>query len=129
MAYLIVEQSEVVVHLRALERLAAWRREVRVPIECLRMVHVEEAPLAGVSLLRLPGMAWPGVFAVGSRRRGGRREFVAVQARLAAVVLEAEGAHWDRVAFSHPDAVNVAAALAGLLLARGPGRSGPTQRR
>ena len=85
------------------------------------MVHVEEAPLAGLSLWRLPGLSWPGLFAVGSRTHGGVREFAAVRAGQPAIVLDAEGARWDRLVISHPDAVNVAAELAGLLLGRGPG--------
>ena len=82
----------------------------------LRMVHVEGTPLAGVSLLRLPGLSWPGAFVFGSRRRRGRKEFVAARAGLPAVVLEAEGGEWDRVVVSHLKAVEMAAELAALLL-------------
>lgn len=128
MAHLIVKGSEVIVRLQALEGLAAWRRELRVPIECLRMVHVEEVPLSGLARLRLPGLSWPGTFTIGSCRRDGRREFAAVHAGLPAVVLDAEGARWDRVVVSHRDAVKVAAELAGLILSRGPGHGGPSQR-
>ncbi len=121
MARLTVEQLDVVVRLETLEGLAAWRRQLRVPLGCVRMVHVEEAPLARLSLWRLPGLAWPGRFAVGSRTRHGVREFVAVRAGQPAIVLDAEGARWDRLVVSHPEAVNVAAELAALLLGRGPG--------
>ena len=121
MAELTINSTDVIVHLSALEALGAWRREIRVPIDCLRMVHVEESPLSGVTLLRLPGVAWPGAFALGSRRHGGQREFVAVRASQPAVVLDAQGTVWDRVVVSHPDAVDVAAELAAVLLGRGPG--------
>jgi hypothetical protein len=119
MAELTVGSSEVVVRLSALEALTVWRREVSVPIECLKMVHVEQSPLDSVTLFGLRGAAWPGSFALGSRRRGGRREFVAVRARQAAVVLDAQGCNWDRVVVSQPDAVELAAQLAALLLGRG----------
>jgi hypothetical protein len=125
MADLTAEGTNVVVRLEPLEALAAWRREVRVPIACLRMVHVEESPLPGLSLFRLPGMAWPGRFAIGSCGRRGQREFVAVRAGQAAVVLDAEGGNWRRVVVSRPDAVAVAADLAALLLGRGLGKLGP----
>ena len=49
MAELNVVGHEVVVVLSGLEALAACRREVRVPVRCLRMVHVEGTPLAGIS--------------------------------------------------------------------------------
>jgi hypothetical protein len=128
MAELKVAGHYVVVVLSGLEALAACRREVRVPVRCLRMVQVEGTPLAGVSLLRLPGVSWPGAFVFGSRRQRGRKEFVAARAGLAAVVLEAEGAEWDRVVVSHPEAVQIAAELAALLLGRGPSQRGPSQR-
>jgi hypothetical protein len=118
MAELTVDTSEVVVRLSALEALAVWRREVSVPIECLTMVHVEQSPLDFVTPFRR-GASWPGSFALGSRRRDGRREFVAVRARQPAVVLDAQGCNWDRVVVSHRDAVELAAELAALLLGRG----------
>jgi hypothetical protein len=124
MAELKVDGNDVVVRLSGVEALAACRREVRVPVRCLRMVHVEGTPLAGVSLLRLPGLSWPGAFVFCSRRRRGRKEFVAARAGLPAVVLEAEGAQWDRVVVSHLKAVEIAAELAALLLGRGPSNRG-----
>jgi hypothetical protein len=45
-----------------------------------------------------------------------------VRAGRPAVVLEAEGAAWDRVVVSDSRAVDVAAELASLLLGRAPGR-------
>jgi hypothetical protein len=124
MADLRAEGTDVVVHLSALEAVVAWRREVRVPVARLRMVHVEDRPLVGLRLLRLPGLSWPGTFAIGACRHDGRSEFAVVRAGQAAVVLEAEGATWDKVVVSHPDAVSIAAQLAGVLLGRGTGKPG-----
>jgi hypothetical protein len=114
MAHITVDLNDVVVHLTALETAAAWRRSLRLPISALHMVHVEERPLASLSRWRLPGLACPGLFVIGSRRHEGRREFAAV--------LDAEGADWDRVVVSDPSAVLVAAKLASLLLGRAPGQ-------
>jgi hypothetical protein len=119
MAELTVGTSEVVVRLSALEALAVWRREISVPIACLKMVQVDQSPLDSVTLLRFRGASWPRLFALGSLRRDGRREFVAVRARQAAVVLDAQGCGWDRVVVSHRDAVELAAELAALMLGRG----------
>jgi hypothetical protein len=124
MADLKVEGNDVVVRLNAAEALVTWRRQVRVPVACLRMVQVEQCPLSGLSLLRLPGFCVPGVVILGSGRRGGRREFAAVRAGCAAVVMDAEGASWDRVVISHTGAVAIAAELAAVLLGRGPGKPG-----
>ncbi|MGA3217634.1 MAG: hypothetical protein ABSE77_00950 [Acidimicrobiales bacterium] len=122
MAHITVDLNDVVVHLTALESVAAWRRTVRVPITAVRMVHVEERPLAGLALRRMPGLTCPGVFVVGSRRHQGQREFAAVRAGHPAVVLDAEGGAWDRVVVSDAEAVETAAELASLLLGRAPGQ-------
>ena len=124
MADLKVDGTEVIIRLNTLETLMAWRREIRLPVANLRMVHVEQTPLPGLSLLRLPGLSWPGAFTVGSCRRGGRREFAAVHAHSPAVVLDAEGDYWDRVVITHAEAVDIAAEVAALLLGRGPGKPG-----
>jgi len=124
MADLRVEGTQVTVRLAPAEALAARRREVHLPLPCLRMVHVEEAPMSDLRLLRLVGVFWPGAFAVGTCHRDGRRELIAVRARQPAVVLDAEGSGWDRVLVSHPDAVEIAADLAALILGRGPGAPG-----
>ena len=123
MAHILVDLNDAVVHLSRLESIAAWRQEVRIPISCLRMVHVEEMPMPGLSLVRLPGLAWPRTFVIGSCRWRGKREFVAVRAGRPAVVLEAEGTAWDRVVVSDPEAFAIAAELASLLLGRGQPRA------
>jgi hypothetical protein len=126
MAELKVEGAYVVVNLKFGEVLLAWRRELRVHIANLRMVRVEEEPLGGLAPCRFPGFVWPGALAVGTCRSGGRREFAAAHAGKPAVVLDLEGDRWDRVVVSHPQAAQLAADLAGMLLARGP--AGPSRR-
>lgn len=124
MADLVLDQNDIIVRLGALEALATWRREVRVPLRDLRMVHVEEEPLGGLPRLRVPGLWWPGVMVLGTARHCGRREFAAVHAGRPAVVLDLEGGSWERLVVSCPDAVVLAADLAALLLERGPHRGG-----
>ena len=46
MADLKVDGNEVIVRLSALEAIMACRRELRLPVTALNMVHVEESPLA-----------------------------------------------------------------------------------
>ncbi len=124
MAELRAEGTDIVVHLNAWEAAVAWRRQLRLPVSCVRMVHVDEAPVLGLTPLRLPGLAWPHAFAVGSCGRRGQRQFAAVHAGKPAVVLETEGAPWLKVVVSHPDAVEIAADLAAMLLRRGPAKLG-----
>jgi len=122
MANLRFDKGDVVVSLNPLERLLAWRQEVRVPFAELKMVRVEESPLAGLACWRFPGLALPGAFAVGCARLPTGREFAAAYAGTPAVVLDARGGRWQRVVVSDPDAVAIAADIAGALLGRGPGR-------
>jgi hypothetical protein len=131
MADLSFDDGDVVVRLSHLETALAWRREVRVPLAQLRMVHVKDSPLDGLSPWRLPGLSWPGAFAVGTGRCPAGREFAAVYAGRPAVVLEAEGGEWQRVVVSHQEAKAVAAQVAAALLSRGPGgqREGRPSRR
>lgn len=129
MANLSFDGGDVVVRLSPIERVLTWHREVRVPIAELRMVHIEEAPLVGLSPWRFPGLAWPGSFAVGSGHCPSGREFAAAYAGRPAVVLETEGGEWQKVVVSDPDAVAIAAKLAAALLGRGPGGRRDTERR
>jgi hypothetical protein len=122
MAELKLEGDKLVVRLNLGEAFLAWRRELKVPLAQLRMVRVEERPFEGLALCRLPGLVWPGALAVGACRRGGLREFAAVHAGRPALVLDVEGGRWDRLVHSHPQAAQLAADLAAMLLARGPSR-------
>ena len=124
MADLIVDRNDIVVRLAPWEAVAACRRQVRVPVRALRMVQVEEAPLGTLARWRLPGFYWPGSLVLGTGRRRGCREFAAARAGQAAVVLDLDGSHWDRLVVSCPDAKEVAAGLAALVLERGPGGDG-----
>ena len=123
MADLTLDGSDVVVRLSAAEAVMAWRREVRVPVSQLRMVRVEESPLRGLSWLRLPGVSWPGLFAVGKARCAAGNEFAVAYAGQPAVVLDAEGGAWQRLVISQKHPSTVAAEIAGLLMQRGPGGS------
>lgn len=120
MADVTIDRNDVVVRLSGLEALAACRRELRVPLDRLRMVQVEQEPLKRLARWRMPGVCWPGTLVVGTGRQRGQREFAAAHARQPAVVLDVEGGPWDRVVVSCPDAVILAAQLAALVLERGP---------
>lgn len=121
MAELVLEGNDIVVRLGLLEALATWRRQLRLPLRDLRMVQVDDEPLAGRGGLRLPGMYWPGSLALGPCRRRDEKEFAAIKAHEPAVVLDFDGGPWARVVVSTPNAAALAADLAAVLLERGPG--------
>jgi hypothetical protein len=105
MANLTVEGTDVVVHLSGLEKLAAFRGDVRLPAAAVRAVAVEPNPWGALRGIRSPGTGWPGVIAYGARRHRGGRDFAAVLGRRPAVRLELDPpSPFGRVVVSVADA-------------------------
>jgi hypothetical protein len=105
MANLTVEGTDVVVHLSGLEKLAAFRGDVRLPAASVRAVAVDPNPWAALRGIRSPGTGWPGVIAYGARRHRGGRDFAAVLGRRPAVRLELDPpSPFGRVVVSVADA-------------------------
>jgi hypothetical protein len=104
MAQLTVEGADVVVRLSRLERLAAMRGDVRLPLACVREATVEPDPWGALRGIRSPGTGLPGVIAYGVRRRRGGRDFAAVLGRRPAVRIElADPAPFQRVVVTVAD--------------------------
>jgi hypothetical protein len=73
-----VEGAELVVALTRLEKLAALRSDVRVPVAAVASVEVVADGVSTVRGARAPGTAWPGGPRIGTwRRRDGRTFAVA----------------------------------------------------
>lgn len=91
MAELVVEGSELVVRMSGLERFAAMRGDVRVPLSAVRSVALVSDPWGALRGIRSPGTGWPGVIAYGTRRLTGERpDFTAVLRRRPTVLVELE---------------------------------------
>jgi len=112
MAELRVDGTELVVALSELERLGAFRGDIRVPLTAVRAVRVADEPRPELRGVRAPGTGIPGIIALGARRGEGH-DFAAVYHDRPAVVIELEGATFDRLVISvdNPDAT--AAAIRG----------------
>lgn len=106
MATLTVARDELVVGLSPLEQLAAFRREVRIPIRQLRSVTAAPDPWCKLRGVRAPGTGIPGVIAYGVRRMTGTApDFAAVHGHGPAVLVECgAGARFARLVISVPDA-------------------------
>jgi hypothetical protein len=112
MASVIVEGADVVVHLSGLEKLAAFRGDVRLPVAAVREVAVEPHPWGALRGIRSPGTGWPGVIAYGVRRYRGGRDFAAVLGRRPAMRLELDPpSPFARVVVSVADAESAVAAV------------------
>lgn len=101
MARVTVEGADVVVRLGFRERLAARRRQVRVPVAALRRVDVETSWWRVLRGAPGPGLWAPGR-CVGIRHLpGGADDFVAVRAGSVVLCVDlGPGAIFDRVAVS-----------------------------
>ena len=92
MANLLVEGDHLVLRLSLLEKLGAFRGDVRVPLVAVRNVYVTDNPWAQLRGVRAPGTGWPGVIALGTRRGPGVKDFAAVYRTGDGVVVELGGA-------------------------------------
>jgi hypothetical protein len=100
------EGDELVVRLSWLEKLGALRGDVRVPRSSVRVVRATDQAWSELRGVRAPGTGWPGVIALGTRR-GGIRDFSAVYGHRPAVVVELQGAEFERLVVSVRDADEV----------------------
>jgi hypothetical protein len=103
------EGDELVVRLSWLEKLGAFRGDVRVPRSSVRDVRATDQPWSELRGIRAPGTGWPGVIALGTRRGSGVRDFSAVYGKRPAAVVELEGAEFDRLVVSVHDVAEVTA--------------------
>jgi hypothetical protein len=111
MADVKVHGDELVVELSPLEKLGALHGDVRVPRTAVRDVRKVDDALGAVKGLRAPGTAWPGKVALGTWRRRGGKDFVAVHGRRPGVVVELEGATYARLIVTTDDGDEVAKVL------------------
>lgn len=100
MAEISIDGDDVLVHLSALERLGALRGDVRVLRVAVTECRVTGDPWSELRGIRAPGTGWPGVISLCTRRGSGIHDFSAVYRNQPAVVIELEGAEFDRLVVS-----------------------------
>ena len=104
MARLAVDGSDLVLGLSGLEKVEGFHGDNRVPTSTVREVRLVEDPWSELRGMRAPGTGVPGVIAVGTRRARGVKDFAAVHGRGPGVVVELEGAAYDRFVVTDDDA-------------------------
>ncbi|HLH67136.1 MAG TPA: hypothetical protein VKV27_15695 [Solirubrobacteraceae bacterium] len=120
MATLTVARDELVVELTPIERLAAFRREVRLSLADVRSVCEEPDPWSALRGIRAPGTGIPGVLAYGVRRMtGGAPDFAALHGHGPAVRVECEpGARFSRLLVSVAEPARTVAEIRVRMAAR-----------
>ncbi len=111
MAALVTENGELVLRLSRAERLFGFHGDIRVPLSAVAEVTVSHDPWRDVRGLRAPGTGWPGRIALGTWRRRGGKDFVAIYRGRPAVVVRLRDGPFRRLLVSCDDADGVAASL------------------
>jgi len=112
-ATVTAQGDDLVVGLTRLEKLAALRGDVRVPLSAVRSVVVEPHPWLALRGVRAPGTGLPGVVAYGVRRlTGDRMDFAALRARQPAIRVELDApSQFARLLVSLADPASAAASI------------------
>jgi hypothetical protein len=105
--------DRLVLRLSPLEKVAAVRGDIQVPLSQIEAVAVEERPWRSLRGIRAPGTGFPGVIAYGVRlATGGAPDFAALRGRGPAVRVElCAGARYGRLLVTVPDAALTAATV------------------
>jgi hypothetical protein len=111
MAELIVDEDELVVRLRAVEKLEAAHGEVRVPLSSVETVEVLDDAVGAVHGIRV-GTGIPGSVAVGTFSSRNDKIFAVVHHDTPrGVRVRLEGSHYDELIVGCDDPEGVAASL------------------
>ena len=114
MAHLEATPTELVIRLEGLRRAFGRWRPMVIP-----WAHIKQAHLDARIARSFPGARWgvstyvPGVLALGSFRRGGRRVFLDVRDPEKAVVIELTGEKYDRLVLEVDDPEAALAMISG----------------
>jgi hypothetical protein len=110
-AALVIDNGELVLRLSPLQRLGALHGDIRVPLAAVERVEVSADPWRALHGLRAPGTGLPGVIALGTWRRRGGKDFVALRGRGPGVVVHLRDGPFGRLLVSARDAEAVACEL------------------
>lgn len=109
MTAITVGDEAVRITLSRAEKVLGLMGDQVIPLASVTDVGVEPRPLRATSGLRAPGTALPGVVKIGTWRRRGRRQFVAVHSSRPALRLVTSGLRFDSYLVSAEDAEGLAA--------------------
>jgi hypothetical protein len=116
MASLIVDGSDLVVKMSDLEKVEGFHSDIHLPLVAVRAVRAVDDAWSELRGIRAPGTGIPGVVAVGTRRGSFGKDFAVVHGRGPAVVVDLEGADYNRLIVTTPDAEDVAAEIGRYLM-------------
>jgi hypothetical protein len=107
-AKLTVDGNSLMLSLSPFEEIEGFHGSISVPVSSVREIRAVDDPWSQLRGLRAPGTGVPKVISVGTRRGGGIKDFVVVHGGGPVVVVEMEGAEFDRFVVTAEDATSVA---------------------
>jgi hypothetical protein len=113
MANLIIDDHVVVVSLSAMEKVEALHGNVTVPRSAVTRTRIVSDGMAEVHGVRAPGTGLPGVIMVGLWRSETGATFAACHGRGPAIVIDLDGAQFDRLVVTIGDPERVQHSLGG----------------
>jgi len=124
-AQLLVEGTDLVVHLTVREKIAGFHADIRVPLSAIRSTSVPQYPWMALRGWRMAGVALPGKIAVGTRKHGTGFDFTCVRNQQRAVQIDANSGRFSRFVISVPDDVDAQDEADRIADAAGIARSQP----
>ena len=100
MAQLLVDGTDLVVHLTVREKIAGFHGDIRVPLLTIRSTSVPEYPWVSLRGWRMAGFALAGKIAVGTRRHGSGYDFTCVHNQERAVQIDVSSGRFSRLVIS-----------------------------
>jgi hypothetical protein len=109
-AELVVEGDQLLVRLRASEKVWAFHNDIRVPLSAVCKVTVPDNIWIQLRGWRMAGIAIPGLIALGTRRHGNGFDFTAVHRLRPTVQVDLNGPpRWQRIVVSVNDGMDARA--------------------
>jgi hypothetical protein len=124
-AQLVVDGTDLVVHLTLREKIAGFHADIRVPLSSIQSASVPEYPWMALRGWRMAGVAFPGRIAVGTRKHGTGFDFTCVRKKERAVQIDATTGRFSRFVISVPDDVDAQDEADRIADAAGIARSRP----
>ncbi|HUJ66772.1 MAG TPA: hypothetical protein VLX59_14600 [Acidimicrobiales bacterium] len=125
MAQLLVEGTDLVVHLTMREKIAGFHADIRVPLSAIRTTSVPQYPWMALRGWRMAGVALPGKIAVGTRKHGTGFDFTCVRNQQRAVQIDVNSGRFSRFVISVPDDIDAQDEADRIADAAGIARSQP----
>ena len=113
MATFDIESGDLCLRLSWVEKLEAFHGSVRFPLSSVASVRSVASAWPELRGIRSPGTGIPNVIAVGTRRGEFGKDFAVVHGKGPALVVELQGARFQRLVVTVDDADGEAATIRG----------------